>query len=134
MASRPGSEPILQRDTAMALHIPNHFLGKILQVLKNQGIVASRKGKSGGFVLNSVSRNISLYDIVLIMDGPALFNRCFLGFPGCSDRLPCPVHEDWQKARSIIIKMLKERSVEQFHGSLSGELSFIKSSSEDSIQ
>lgn len=46
------------------------------------------------------------------MPGVAFLDRCVLGFPGCSDENPCPVHRQWKKSREIVLQMLTQRTVE----------------------
>ncbi|WP_304131982.1 Rrf2 family transcriptional regulator, partial [Ignavibacterium album] len=65
------------------LKIPKEFVSKILQNLTESGIVDSKKGKSGGFMLAKDPSKIRLIDIVAAIDGLDLFNSCVLGFPSC---------------------------------------------------
>jgi Rrf2 family protein len=124
--------PVLQRDISSALNIPQHFLGKILQTLARHDIVTSQKGKSGGFLLKRSPKEFSLYDIVQVIDGSSFLDSCVLGFPGCSDDYPCPVHDRWIETKKDIIKIFKERSIEQLGDGIGKKLEFIKHSYRDS--
>jgi len=46
------------------LKIPKEFISKILQSLRESGIICSTKGKSGGFCLAKPSSEIKLIDVV----------------------------------------------------------------------
>jgi len=92
---------------------PKEFVSKMLQILTSHGIVASRKGKNGGFNLAKKPADIKLIDIVAAIDGLDVFNSCVLGFPGCSKESPCPVHEKWGKLRDEAYKMLSENTLEE---------------------
>ncbi len=94
------------------LKIPKEFVAKMLQILTDSGIVGSKKGKSGGFYLAKSPSNIKLIDIVEAIDGLEVFHKCVLGFPGCSDSEPCPVHDKWGKLRDDALKMLSEETLE----------------------
>ncbi|MBD3391415.1 MAG: Rrf2 family transcriptional regulator [Chitinivibrionales bacterium] len=50
-------------------NIPKKFLEQILLVLKRAGYVKSRKGAEGGYRLNKPPRQISVAEIVRLMDG-----------------------------------------------------------------
>lgn len=126
LASASANNSILQKDISRVLGIPNHFLGKILQKLKKQGIVKSQKGIDGGFSLTSDPNKISLYRIVQIIDGVDIFKHCLLGFPGCGNDHPCPLHEDWGQARSLIISILKKNSIAQIGSQLKPKLDYIR--------
>ncbi len=95
------------------LKVPKEFVSKMLQILTDSGIVGSKKGKSGGFYLAKRPSQIRLIDIVEAIDGTDVFNKCVLGFPGCSDDQPCPVHDKWGKLRTEAYRMLSEETLEQ---------------------
>ncbi len=100
---------------------PKEFVSKVLQILTASGIVGSRKGKNGGFYLAKDPSEIKLIDIVEAIDGMDVFNKCVLGFPGCSASAPCPVHNQWGELREKAIAMLgketladlREKSIEK---------------------
>ena len=58
------------------LSIPKSFLAKILQSLAKQGILESRKGAHGGFLLVRDVNDISINEIIFAAEGktPAIFD------------------------------------------------------------
>lgn len=126
LAAQPRNTPVLQRDIANALKIPQHFLGKILQLLSHRDLVLSQKGKMGGFLLGRAPEDISLYDIVEATDGCTFLDNCILGFPACGDEHPCPVHAQWKPAKEIILQMLKKRNVGELSQEIDIKLDYIK--------
>lgn len=94
------------------LKVPKEFVSKILQTLTNNGIVGSKKGKSGGFYLEKNPSEIRLIDIVIAIDGLEVFHKCVLGFKGCSFEEPCPVHDKWGALREQTYKMLSEQTLD----------------------
>lgn len=95
------------------LKVPKEFVSKVLQKLTYHGIVGSKKGKSGGFYLAKNPNLIRLIDIIEAIDGLDIFKSCVLGFPGCSNDNPCPVHEKWGKLRDEAYKMFSEETLSQ---------------------
>jgi Rrf2 family protein len=73
---RKADIPIGAEQLANELSIPKSFLAKILQSLAKQGILESRKGAHGGFILAKVVEEISVHDIILAAEGkaPAVFD------------------------------------------------------------
>ncbi|MFQ5605401.1 MAG: RrF2 family transcriptional regulator [bacterium] len=126
LASMPDCTPVFQRDISTALMIPPHFLGKVLQALARNGLVTSQKGKTGGFVLSKAAKDISPYDIIAAIDGPAFLNKCVVGFPGCDDATPCPMHDQWKKIKQEIVHMLKNKNLEQLSKEMDIKLESIK--------
>ncbi len=126
LASQSQKTPVLARDISGALDIPPHFLRKILQTLVKHNILSSQKGKSGGFVINRSPKEIMLYDIIEIMDGPNYMEQCIMGFPGCSESNPCPVHPEWSEVKTGLMKLLKGRNIIDLSLELGFKLDYIK--------
>lgn len=109
-AAAPGAYvPI--RDVSAALGIPYHFLAKIAQAMIQQDLLASTRGPHGGVRLARSADRIMLYDIVVALDGPAIFEACVLGLPGCGTQQPCPLHDQWAAARERVRVMFAETSL-----------------------
>lgn len=83
------------------------FPGQIFQALAGAGLVTSTRGVRGGVALSRPAGKISLYDIVIAVDGDRLFSRCLLGLPGCNDKAPCPIHETWALRRRQVRRMFE---------------------------
>jgi Rrf2 family protein len=95
------------------LKIPREFISKILQSLRDSGIIRSTKGKSGGFFLAKPASQIKLIDIVEAIDGLDMFNSCVLGFPECTPDTPCPVHDSWGILRTEAFEMLSNETLDK---------------------
>lgn len=52
--------------------VPANYLVQILSELRNGGLIASRRGKQGGYVLARAPEKITLYDIVKLIEGDLL--------------------------------------------------------------
>lgn len=113
LARRPEGVKISIRELARTLKIPSHFLAKILQRLTQRGLLVSTKGPTGGFALSMPAKDITLFHIVDAIDGAAFTHSCVLGFPDCSGKHPCAVHEKWGGIRDSIYEMLVSRNVSQ---------------------
>ena len=100
-------------EISKVLKIPREFISKILQSLKDSGLINSSKGKSGGFSLAKSSSRIKLIDIVAAIDGLELFDDCVLGFPECSPTHPCPVHDTWGTLRTQAYDMLNAETIDK---------------------
>ncbi|HEU5042301.1 MAG TPA: Rrf2 family transcriptional regulator, partial [Gemmatimonadales bacterium] len=70
LAEHEGEEPVRIVDLARDQQIPAKFLELILLDLRNQGILRSRKGKGGGYLLARDPRDIYLGQIIRMLDGP----------------------------------------------------------------
>ena len=52
--------------------VPANYLVQILSELRNGGLIASRRGKQGGYVLSRPPEKITLQDIVRLIEGDIL--------------------------------------------------------------
>lgn len=111
LALKPGGEMTSIKEMTDRLDIPYHFLAKILQDLAHKGLLISLKGPTGGFALAMPANEITLFHIVEAIDGVDFTNTCVLGFPECSGRNPCAVHEKWGGLRDGIYSMLVSRNI-----------------------
>ncbi|RLA67838.1 MAG: Rrf2 family transcriptional regulator [Epsilonproteobacteria bacterium] len=68
----PDNEVRKIKDIASSANIPQNFLEQILLELKKQGILSSVKGANGGYKLVKNLQDISLKDILLILESDIL--------------------------------------------------------------
>ena len=60
---------ILLEELCAGTDLPQHFVAKIFQDLVRQGLLVSAKGRGGGFALRRSPGKITLYDIMVVVDG-----------------------------------------------------------------
>lgn len=98
------------------LGLSSPFLGKILQNLVKQKLLVSTKGPNGGFALAKDAEAITLYDIVIKVDGEEFFTNCLISLEPCKTHDPtkplCPVHAQYDKLRTDIEGFYKETTLE----------------------
>lgn len=125
LAVKTTDEPILLRDISDGLDIPSDFLGKVLQSLSRKGLVSSQKGRNGGFRLAKPAQDISPLEIIHAIDGSAFLHECVLGFPGCGDDSPCPVHRQWRDIKQGITEMLQNQNLLQLSQEMDVKLNLL---------
>jgi Rrf2 family protein len=113
LASQEKGALVSAEEISKVLKIPREFISKILQSLRESGLINSSKGKSGGFSLAKSASRIKLIDIVAAIDGLELFDNCVLGFPECSPTHPCPVHDTWGTLRTRAYDMLNSETIDK---------------------
>jgi Rrf2 family protein len=70
LAREYGRGPILIADLATADAIPRKFLELILLELKQHGMLQSKKGKGGGYLLAKRPSDITVGMVLRVLDGP----------------------------------------------------------------
>lgn len=122
--SKQGKRPNID-EIAKAVDSPRPFTAKICQQLARNGIISSKKGPSGGFYLQK-DTDLKLVDIVLAIDGDAIFTECSLGLHECSSEFPCPVHDQFVEVRKRIKHMCENTSVMDVADQLQSGEAFLK--------
>lgn len=106
MKSKQGTRVNI-KDIALAIDSPRAFTAKILQQLVKANIVASVRGPSGGFYMDSnFIERLTLTEIVAAIDGDSVYNGCGLGLTECNELTPCPLHEKFKQVREHLREML----------------------------
>lgn len=107
------SEPPVKRDEiADAQQIPVKFLETILGELKHAGVVASQRGAEGGYSLARPASEITLADIMRVIEGPLASVRDvrpeLLEYPGVA----APLKEIWVALRASMREVLEETTLD----------------------
>lgn len=118
LALKPPGEMTSIKEMTDRLGIPYHFLGKILQDLTRKGLLISLKGPTGGFSLGMPAKEITLLHIIEAVDGVDFTKDCVLGFPECSGKTPCAVHDQWAGLRDNLSTMLVSRNIAEMARSM----------------
>lgn len=94
------NKPVTSPDIANVMVIPPNYLITIMAKLKKAGIVSVLRGKEGGYYLAKKPEEISLLDIINVMEGTTRINRCLEKDKYCSRFASesCPV-------RSVYVAM-----------------------------
>lgn len=116
LAEHEGEEPVRIVDLARDQQIPAKFLELILLDLRNQGILQSRKGKGGGYLLARDPRDIYLGQIVRMLDGPLAPVPCasqtgYVRCSDCRDEEVCGVRLAMKEVRDATAKILDGTSI-----------------------
>ena len=115
------------KDIAKEIGSPVAFTAKILQELSKNKIIDSVKGPSGGFQIEQKRiHKIKLSHIVLAIDGDSIYKGCGLGLKECSEKVPCPVHNQFKAIRNNIISMLENTNLSDLSLGLKDGSTFLK--------
>jgi Rrf2 family protein len=95
---------------------PRKFLEAILLSLSREGLVISRRGKFGGYILGRSPEQISFAEIIRLVDGPLALTPCvsrtaFRRCEDCRDVATCALREALLKARDATAAVLEGYSL-----------------------
>ncbi len=117
LAKEYGQGPVLISDIAQREGIPRKFLELILLELRNQGVLQSKKGKGGGYFLGRPPRQISVGQIVRILDGPLAPLPCvsktaYMRCRECRDERTCGIRMVMKEVRDATAKILDSTTLD----------------------
>jgi Rrf2 family protein len=102
-----GDEPVTAERVAEAQHIPVNFLENILLDLRRAGIVESRRGAAGGYLLARPADEVALADVIRAVEGPLAAVRGIspdaLEYPASTEVL----RDVWVAVRSSVRAVLE---------------------------
>lgn len=96
-------------------NIPKRFLEQILNDLKSAGIVASKRGVTGGYRLRKPPQQITLADIIRHIEGPlapvscvseTCYEKC-----SCPDESRCAIRNVMKDVRAAIVKLMENTTL-----------------------
>jgi len=111
------NDVIMVDEISREMKIPKSFLAKILQKLSKADIVGSNVGVKGGFYLSKRPDQISLYDIITIIEGAVAMNKCTVNKRSCSLSRTCRIHPIWVDVRHRIEEVLKKSNFREIRSS-----------------
>jgi len=104
-----GTKPLHIRDISEAQDIPRRFLEQILLQLKRAGLLRSRKGPAGGYSLAKPPGEISVAEVIRVMDGPLAPIDCVsvTAYEVCPRERSCSLKGLWKEVRDVIAEILE---------------------------
>jgi Rrf2 family cysteine metabolism transcriptional repressor len=116
-----GKSSLQRQDIAARQHIPFEFLEQILLALKRAGLLSSRRGIKGGYRLIKPPKDITLGQVIRILDGPLAPIGCVskTAYQKCgdcpyADQARCPVQQVMGTVRDAIAGILDNYSLADF--------------------
>ena len=106
--------PVKLAEVAEAQAIPQRFLEVIMAELKPSGIVTSKRGYYGGYILLHHPQDVTVGDIFRFLDDTQSSDHC----SACDERETCPLHGDcafmamWEKVQDAIYTVYDETTIQ----------------------
>ena len=123
LALHSDSAPTSVREIAERTALPQPYLEQILLALKGAGLVRSKRGVGGGYVLARAPSDIKLSDIVRAVDGP--ISAGDFGEPhtdgACDHEGQCVLLAIWAASGSHMRRFLDSFSLAQITAMAQGE-------------
>jgi len=77
-------------EIAQSYHLSPQMLANVLKVLANSGVLASKRGTSGGYALGRQPGQIFVGEVIDLIDGKQSLSDCASVDKGCDAESNCP--------------------------------------------
>jgi Rrf2 family transcriptional regulator, cysteine metabolism repressor len=107
-------EPVSIQDTAKRIDAPVKFLEQIFSGLKTHGIIESRRGSNGGYLLCRAPEQLTVGEIIRLIEGPTEPISCVKkDYSGCSEVYTCVFRKIWQDVHSATSQVIDHVNFKQ---------------------
>src|SRR5215470_16573130 len=89
MANNQDRSVCTARDLAVESRLPRPTVSKLLKELLQGGLLVSQLGIKGGYSLAKAPREISVAEIIAVLEGPVALTECSTDVSGLCDLEPC---------------------------------------------
>ena len=101
-----GKGPTFLKDIARSQEISEKYLSQIIIPLKSAGLVTSFRGAHGGYSLQRPPEEITLREIVGVLEGDFVLVECAANPKACSRSAQCVTQGVWLKVGQAISETL----------------------------
>ena len=91
--------------------IPRQFLEKIVQQLIHTGLVRSRRGPHGGYVLGRPANQMTFRDVIESVEGPISLNVCVGEHPDCFLLGACGMNRVWAEGQRRVMDLFENTTI-----------------------
>lgn len=103
--------PVFLSDIAKRQNVSEKYLEHIFSALHKGGIVKAQRGRKGGYLLDRPADQITILDVVTILEGPCTLVDCVQNTAVCDRSGACVTREVWNKLGSAIRNILNDYSI-----------------------
>ncbi len=109
LAQNPDA-PQTSQQISTAMQVPLPYLSKVLQALGKARLIQAQRGLHGGFKLLKSPNELSVYEVIEVVDPMKRIRTCPLGLAAHGTNL-CPLHRRLDDAMAQVEKTFRETTI-----------------------
>ena len=106
LAQNVGCGPQTIRAIAERQMVPEQYLEQIIGTLRREGLVTSVRGAQGGYMLAREPSEITIGELMRLLEGPVLMADCLGDADACVRSGQCPSRLVWERLTDCINHVL----------------------------
>ncbi len=123
LAVQEEGEAVTSRTIAFHYCIPAELLAKTMQLLAKNGIVESRNGPKGGYVLSRRPESVTVAEVIRAIEGPIAMATCQAGqATDCEQFERCTIFYPMEKIQRKVTDVLEGMTLQDMVGTPAGEI------------
>lgn len=103
-------QPLTALQISELTQVPGPYLSKLMQSLGRAGLVRSRRGLHGGFVLARASDELSIWEVIHAVEPFQRIHECPLGIQSHKSTL-CPLHRQLDRAMETAERQFRRTTI-----------------------
>ncbi len=120
LAKNSSAKPVNLLNISKKQKISFKYLENIFNLLKNNNVVRSIRGPSGGYILAKKPDDLSLYDIFTAINGPLNIADCIIYPSICGNSSKCQANGIWNELQQKIKEYFESKTLEDIMKSNEG--------------
>ena len=101
LAINYGEQPVSIKSISERQSISEYYLEQLFSSLRRANLIKSVRGAQGGYVLNRSPEEITIYDVINVLEGPIEVSNC-LDDGACNNIDCCATRLLWRKIKNSI--------------------------------
>lgn len=101
LAINYGKNPIPIKSISSRQNISEYYLEQLFSMLRKAELINSIRGSNGGYILAKNPKDITVYQILEVLEGPIEISTC-LESDGCNNIDCCATRMVWKKIKDSI--------------------------------
>lgn len=112
LAQNLGNGPQAIRAIADRQIVPEQYLEQIIGLLRREGYVTSMRGAQGGYVLARPPGEITIGELIRLLEGPVMMADCMVDADACIRSGQCPSRLVWERLTNCINMVIDSISLQ----------------------
>lgn len=110
LAIHYGSEPISIKIISQRQNISEYYLEQLFLLLRKANLITSIRGARGGYALSRTPQEITIAEIITVLEGPIEVSDCIEGV-SCSNIDCCATRLLWEKIKKSIDSVMESTTL-----------------------
>lgn len=111
LAMKYGSGPLMVKEISEQQALPPTYLEQLMVLLRKAGLVTATRGAHGGYVLARPAGDITMAEIIEVLEGPLNLTECPSGVGCCGQPEACAMSEIFDEASKAMQHVFEKISL-----------------------